>query len=159
MPVSAESNSAAADDAEPAPRKMGRPRKWGSEAERKRAYRERLAADLAEPERLRRELRNARRQVADRDRRLADAERDLARAEAEIERRSKREIELVGTVGRLEAKVSDWRSRANALSRNLEAERAKAARSTTMPPPSGARPGRAVPPTKRTTPKKRRRRK
>lgn len=35
-------------------RKMGRPRKWESEAERKRAYRERRAADLAEPEQLRR---------------------------------------------------------------------------------------------------------
>ncbi len=50
------------DDAAESPgRKVGRPRKWATEAERKRAYRERLAADIAEPERLRRELRNARR--------------------------------------------------------------------------------------------------
>ncbi|MFN8039171.1 MAG: hypothetical protein U0Q07_08180 [Acidimicrobiales bacterium] len=54
--MSFEPDSVAADEAEPALRKMGRPRKWSSEAERKRAYRERLAADLAEPERLRREL-------------------------------------------------------------------------------------------------------
>jgi hypothetical protein len=45
------------DAAESTGRKMGRPRKWATEAERKRAYRERLAADIAEPERLRRELR------------------------------------------------------------------------------------------------------
>jgi predicted RNase H-like nuclease (RuvC/YqgF family) len=138
---------------------MGRPRKWESEAERKRAYRERLAADLAEPERLRRELRNARRRVAERDRRLAQVEGDLARAEAEIERRSKREIELEGKVTRLEAKVDDWRSRANGLSRNLEAERAKGALSSTLPPASGARASRPVAPTKRTTPKKSKRRK
>lgn len=67
-PVPVEPDPVVADDAEPAPRKMGRPRKWTSEAERKRAYRERLAADHAEPERLRRELRNAKRRVADRDR-------------------------------------------------------------------------------------------
>src|SRR5690606_15781156 len=119
-------------------RKMGRPRKWESEAERKRAYRERRAADLAEPERLRRELRNANRRVADRDRRLADAERELARAEAEIERRTKRESELASTVERLEARVDDWRSRANALGRNLEVER-QAAR-LSAPSPSGPRP-------------------
>lgn len=159
VPVSVEPDTVVADDAEPAPRKMGRPRKWASEAERKRAYRERLAADHAEPERLRGELRNARRQVADRDRRLVETERDLARAKAEIERRSRREIELEGTVRRLEAKVDDWRSRANALSRNLEAERAKGASSSTTPPTSGTRPGRPVARTKRTTPKKPKRQK
>lgn len=151
--MSFEPDSVAADEAEPALRKMGRPRKWSSEAERKRAYRERLAADLAEPERLRRELRNAKLRVADRDRRLAEAERDLARAEAEIKRRSEREIELEGTVRRLEAKVDDWRSRPNALSRNLEAERARASVPTTMPPTTGTIPSRPLSPTKRTTPK------
>jgi hypothetical protein len=45
------------------PRRVGRPRKWVSEAERKRAYRERLAADLDEPLTLRRELRNERRRT------------------------------------------------------------------------------------------------
>jgi predicted RNase H-like nuclease (RuvC/YqgF family) len=156
--VPVDPDTAAADEAEPAPRKIGRPRKWASEAERKRAYRERLAADHAEPERLRRELRNAKRRIADRDRRIAEAERDLARADAEIERRSRREIELEGTVRRLEAKVDDWRSRANALSRNLEAERANGASSSTTPPRSGTRPSRPVAPTKRTTPKKPKRR-
>lgn len=119
--------------------KMGRPRKWESEAERKRAYRQRLAADLAQPERLRRELRNAKRQSAEKDRRLAQAERDLARAEAEIERRSKREIELESTVERLEVRVDDWRSRTNALTRNLEAERVKVAR-LSAPSPSEPHP-------------------
>src|SRR5690606_32057436 len=110
-------------------------------------------------ERLRRELRNERRRVADRDRRLAETERDLARAEAEIERRSKREIELEGTVRRPVAKVDDWRSRANALSMNLDAARTKFATSSTTPPTSATRPSRPVAPTKRTTPKKSKRRK
>jgi chromosome segregation ATPase len=50
-----------ADAADEAPRSpaagRGRPRIWSSEAERKRAYRERLARDVAEPVRLRAELR------------------------------------------------------------------------------------------------------
>jgi hypothetical protein len=45
-------------------RKVGRPRKWATEADRKRAYRERLAADLDEPLALRRELRTERRRTA-----------------------------------------------------------------------------------------------
>lgn len=146
-------------DAEAVPRKMGRPRKWATEAERKRAYRERLAADLAEPERLRRELRNAKRRVADRDRRVDQVERDLARAEAEIERRSRRETELEHTVERLEAKVDDWRSRANALAKNLEAERVKAALLSTMPPASESPPNCPKPPPKRSPTKKPKRRK
>ena len=146
-------------DAVPVPRKIGRPRKWGSEAERKRAYRERLAADLAEPDRLRRELRNAKRQVADKARRLAQVERDLERAEAEIQRRARREVELERTVDHLEARVDDWRSRANALAKNLEAERVKVALLSTMPPASESRPSRPKPPPKRTSPKKPKRRK
>jgi hypothetical protein len=48
----------------PERRAVGRPRKWASEAERKRAYRERLAAELDEPLTLRRELRTERRRSA-----------------------------------------------------------------------------------------------
>lgn len=67
-----------------APSKRGRPRKWASEAERKRAYRERLATDFAEPDRLRKELRNERRRVASRDRRIAELRRDLEGSAARI---------------------------------------------------------------------------
>ncbi len=56
----------------------GRPRVWASEAERKRAYRARLAADLAEPARLRLELRAAHKRVGDLERSLAQAQRDSA---------------------------------------------------------------------------------
>lgn len=148
-------------DAVLAPRKMGRPRKWGSEAERKRAYRERLAADLAEPERLRRELRNAKRQATEKARQLAQIERDLASAEAEIERRSKREFELERTVERIEARADDWRSRATALARNLEAERLKVALLSTTPATPATPPARPKPPPSRRTkakPKRRKRR-
>jgi hypothetical protein len=71
-----------------AARRVGRPRKWASEAERKRAYRERLAADLESPLALRRDLRTERRRTAglrqENDRlrtRLAAAEQLCAAAE------------------------------------------------------------------------------
>jgi hypothetical protein len=67
----------------------GRPRKWASEAERKRAYRQRLALDLDNPLGLRHDLRAERRRTArlkqENDRlraRLAVAERRVAAAEA-----------------------------------------------------------------------------
>lgn len=145
----------------PTARKVGRPRKWESEADRKRAYRERLAADLAEPERLRRELRNAKRQAAEKARRLSAMERDLARAEAEIDRRRRRESELEGTIQRLEDRVDDWRSRANALARNLEAERARVGLLSTSPGAPASTPAKPKPPPKRVTkakPKRRKRR-
>lgn len=62
------------------PRGPGRPRKWASEAERKRAYRERLAADLAAPAQLRRDLRDAGKRIGELERAVAAADRDLARA-------------------------------------------------------------------------------
>ena len=49
----------------------GRPRVWVSEAERKRAYRARLADTLVEPARLRLELRAARKRIDDLERALA----------------------------------------------------------------------------------------
>ncbi len=63
-----------------AARGPGRPRVWASEAERKRAYRARLAADLAEPARLRLELRAARKRIGELERSLAGARRDLGRS-------------------------------------------------------------------------------
>ena len=67
-------------NAEPATRGPGRPRKWASEAERKRAYRKRLAADLAEPAQLRRDLREAHKRVNELERATTGLRRDLARA-------------------------------------------------------------------------------
>jgi hypothetical protein len=58
----------------------GRPRVWASEAERKRAYRARLAADLAEPVRLRLELRDARKRIGELERALAATRGDLGRS-------------------------------------------------------------------------------
>jgi hypothetical protein len=45
-------------------RRVGRPRQWASEAERKRAYRARRAAELADPLELRRTAQDARRETA-----------------------------------------------------------------------------------------------
>lgn len=112
--------------AAPTGRRTGRPRKWESETERKRAYRERLAADLAEPQRLRRELGNERKRVASRDQKVAALKRELTRAEAQIDRHGEREAELELTIERLESSLADWRSRARALSDSLDKERSRA---------------------------------
>lgn len=150
------SSDPSSPDVESGARRPGRPRVWASEAERKRAYRERLAADFAEPDRLRKELRAERKHSAEKDREIARLQRELARIEAENERRTTREGALEGTVRRLEAKVDDWRSRATALAKNLEAERAA---SSAVPPTLATNRTRPVPPTKRTTPRKPKRRK
>jgi predicted nucleic acid-binding Zn-ribbon protein len=60
-------------------RPPGRPRKWASEAERKRAYRQRRAAELADPLALRDDARAAR---AD----AAQARAEAAAARQEVER-------------------------------------------------------------------------
>ncbi len=60
------------------PRNRGRPRRWPSEAERKRAYRQRRAAELADPLTLREDARAARAEAA-----TARAEAVAARREAE----------------------------------------------------------------------------
>ena len=59
----------------------GRPRKWADDAERLRAYRERKAAELAEPQRLREEVRELRRRVRDIESELAREK--VARTKAE----------------------------------------------------------------------------
>ena len=96
-------------------RRPGRPRVWASEADRKRAYRERLAADFAEPDRLRRELRVARKTIAERDGEIGRLQRELARSEATNCAALDREHALERTIEALEAKVGDWRLRARAL--------------------------------------------
>jgi chromosome segregation ATPase len=142
--------------------RMGRPRKWESEAERKRAYRERLAADLAEPQRLRRELRNERKRVASRDQRIASLERELARVEARIDRHGERESGLERRIEHLESRVADWRSRARALAESLEKERKKTASAGSIPGVqttlSPERKPESKPPPKRSRSKRRRRR-
>ncbi len=58
-------------------KRVGRPRKWADEAERKRAYRARRAAELADPLTQRRAARDARREV-DSQRAAAEAARQEA---------------------------------------------------------------------------------
>lgn len=113
------------DEVEGGPRRAGRPRVWASDAERKRAYRERLAADFAEPERLRRELRAERQTTTAKDREIARLKRDLARSEALVAAASSRQDQLERMITALEFKVEDWRSRARALSKRNDEERAE----------------------------------
>lgn len=119
LPPAPPTDGPATEDEQPRPRR-GRPRKWSSEAERKRAYRERLAADLAEPDRLRRELRNANRRVASRDgeikrlrRAIDDSSRRIARLEREAENAAaKRET--------LELQVEFFRSHAQRAEKRVK---------------------------------------
>lgn len=119
------SSDASSPDAEGAARRPGRPRVWASEAERKRAYRERLASDFAEPDRLRRELRAERRTVAEKDSEIARLKRELARVEAAERAAVSRRHDLEAMIETLESKVDDWRSRAQALAKRREQERAE----------------------------------
>ena len=88
-------------------RKGGRPRKWSSEAERKRAYRQRRAAELAGPLELREAARAARSEAAE------------SRSVAETAQRE---------AGRLRAQAAAAGRRANAAERKLAAEKARAQR-------------------------------
>lgn len=67
-------------------KRVGRPRQWAAEADRKRAYRARKAAELAEPLMQRQAAQTARREVAEQqavaDRALQEAERWRRRAAA-----------------------------------------------------------------------------
>ncbi len=73
------------NDPEPS-RGPGRPRIWASDAERKRAYRARRAAELAEPLQLRRELRSVRRRIGELEQVVTSLQRDLGRAQRALER-------------------------------------------------------------------------
>ena len=74
----------AADAPEP-PRGPGRPRKWATEAERVRAYRQRKAEEHASVDELRVERRVLKRQLSEAVRGRARAETALDRAKARIE--------------------------------------------------------------------------
>jgi len=79
-------------------RPPGRPRKWIDEAERKRAYRARRAAELAEPTQLRAALQTARaetnkaRHIAERARKQADSWRGRAAVANERAEKARRRI-------------------------------------------------------------------
>jgi len=88
-------------------RRPGRPRKWSSEAERKRAYRQRRAAELAVPLELREAAREA----------LSEAADSRSAAEAAI-----------GEAERCRAKAAAAERRAWAAERKLAAEKTRARR-------------------------------
>ena len=129
-PASVEPASSAPKVAEVPPNRGGRPRKWATEAERKRAYRERLATDHAEPDRLRRELRAERKRVAERERRLATRDGELARAQTTITNQAAQRAELEATVERLKAKIVSLQKQANQLGQRLAEERERAQQRT-----------------------------
>lgn len=96
-------------------RPPGRPRKWASEAERVRAYRQRKAEEQADVDALRVERRALKRQ-------LSDAVRGRRRAESALERERNRterlQNELDGALERLrrsESQVEQLRSKVQEL--------------------------------------------
>ncbi|MGZ4710179.1 MAG: hypothetical protein ACXWBN_15695 [Acidimicrobiales bacterium] len=125
--------------------RLGRPRVWASEADRKRAYRQRLAADHAEPERLRQELRAERKRVADRGRQLARLNRDLSRARAESADFAAHQADLEAIIEGMEARVEFWRSQANHLEERLADERDRRRQMSPNPPIGRAKPPRQLP--------------
>jgi len=80
---------------EQARRGPGRPRKWASEAERKRAYRSRRATELADPRRVRAEAREARDALAAARTELETARRVVQRAEQRALNAERRSAKLV----------------------------------------------------------------
>jgi hypothetical protein len=108
---------------DPAAGRRGRPRIWESEAERKRAYRERKARDLAEPERLRRELRNARKRIVNRDREIGRLRAEARGLAADFAAARRRSDELEEAIHELEREVEKWRSRTKELAHHRDVER------------------------------------
>lgn len=101
--------------AEPTPeerRRPGRPRKWATEAERVRAYRQRKAEEHADVDQVRLERRQLRRQ-------LSDAVRGRARAEAAAQRTEARADELASEVERLRARADRDAATIERLSQEL----------------------------------------
>ena len=101
----------------------GRPRKWATEADRKRAYRERMAADLAEPAQLRRELRTERARSATFARVSERRERELDRTTRLLARALNHQAELGATIEQLRSNRDYWQSRARQLDDALAAAR------------------------------------
>ncbi|MDP8931583.1 MAG: hypothetical protein M3O70_24195 [Actinomycetota bacterium] len=98
-------------------RRPGRTRKWASEAERKRAYRQRRAAELADPLALRDDARAAR------------AEASQARAEAAAARREAERWQTRAVVAQRRAHQASERARAaSQAAKAARAERDEAQR-------------------------------
>lgn len=149
----------------PAPRSpRGRPRKWGSDAERKRAYRERKAEELAEPHRLRMELRRERQrsgslaneaerlrgELAEAADRLVEAEDKGERLEGLLGLAHGRTDHLRGELEQMRAELADERRLRRQAERAVEhvthhaaehgAQHAPAPRPLPPPAPQPARP-------------------
>ena len=84
-------------------RPPGRPRIWADEAERKRAYRARRAAELAEPARMRDDARAARAEAAAAASQLQTAQRAAQRAEQRAQAADRRSAKLLDRVRAAEA--------------------------------------------------------
>jgi hypothetical protein len=93
-------------------RRPGRPRKWTDEAERKRAYRARLAEDLAEPSRLRAELRRERSLARRLDLELGQARRALDKSNASLGQEKAARAKLEARIQLLGEQVAFWQRRA-----------------------------------------------
>ena len=122
-------------------KKVGRPRKWTSEAERKRAYRERLAGDLEAPLALRRELRAVRQQAAQLKRansrmakRVQTAERAASRAASEAAEVQKRFAWLNDRLAAEYEQTAKLRTECAELRRELLEARSTARASAHVPP-------------------------
>src|SRR5690349_18427302 len=90
------------------PARRGRPRRWASEAERKRAYRARRAEELAAPERLRVELRNARSEIRRLGQRCTRLEAAVRRAERQAARDIVARDELKTEIERRDGTIAFW---------------------------------------------------
>jgi hypothetical protein len=101
----------------------GRPRKWATEADRKRAYRERLAADLSEPARLRRDLRSERGRSAAFARASEQRRRELDQTKQLLARALDAQDELEATIEQLRDTGEHWRSRAVQITVELNNQR------------------------------------
>lgn len=96
----------AADSSEQ--RGPGRPRKWATEAERARAYRERKAEEHASADELRVERRTLKRQ-------LSDAVRGRQRAEEALRRENARAERLAAELERARKQLGDAQATINSL--------------------------------------------
>lgn len=103
-------------DPEESARGPGRPRKWATEAERARAYRQRRAAELAEPGALREE-RNALRRA------LRQVEGRLAKSEASWNRAERQRAVAADSAEELEKRLAFAQCKIDQLGQDLAAER------------------------------------
>ena len=97
--------------AEAPQRRRGRPRKWATEADRKHAYRQRLAVELAEPAELRRELRAERARSAALARTAEQRGRELDRTKRLLARALDDQEELEAAIEQLRTSRDYWQSR------------------------------------------------